>query len=136
MSASAQSPLASLPSDPARIPDIPPGSGMDAPDELTRQELASLRSDQAKDRRFLRWARNLFTPALLCVTVGWLIFVAAAITASGFGLRPGWPWITQPFHLSDAILGGLLGATTIGILGLAKAVTEHIFPRTPAPPKT
>ena len=65
-------------------------------------------------------ARRFFTSRLFWITYAWLILVLIIVLADG------WKW--GAFTLPDGVLIALITTTTINVIAVFKAVTEHLFP--------
>ncbi len=82
--------------------------------ENTTRTLAN--EDQKQDTQ----ERKKYAQRIFGMLSGWLVIVLAAIVISGSQLLE--------FHLSDAVLLALIGATTANVAGFFFAVVKYLFP--------
>jgi hypothetical protein len=68
--------------------------------------------------------RKDFAFRIFCLTVGWLTTVILVVLANGFGTAG-----LIPFQLSDPVVLGLIGSTTLNIVGVLVVVVKYLFSR-------
>ena len=84
-----------------------------------QKQISELRSyDQDTEER-KRFALRIFI--LTCI---WLTIVMLVVLANGFGTAG-----LIPFRLSDPIVLGLIGSTTLNIVGVFLVVANYLFPK-------
>ena len=84
-----------------------------------KQQQSELRGyNQDTDER-KRFASRIFT-----LTCAWLTIVMLVVLANGFGTAG-----LIPFRLSDPIVLGLIGSTTLNIVGVFVVVANYLFPK-------
>ena len=91
--------------------------------EDTRAEKRFLLTEQALKLRELEQnidARKCYAFRLFVLICVWLLSILGILIATGFD--------HCPFHLSDAVLLGLIGGTTATVLGLFLVVVKYLFP--------
>ncbi len=82
-----------------------------------KQQGSELRSyDQDTDER-RRFASRIFS-----LTCAWLTIVLLVVLADGFGTAG-----LIPFRLPDAVVLGLIGSTTVNIIGVLLVVANYLF---------
>lgn len=83
--------------------------------EARRLAVESTAQDLAARKKFAEW--------IFWMVVVWLGIILAIVLAVGIG------WLyTAPFHLSDAVVLGLIGSTTINVTAFFLVVTKDLFP--------
>jgi hypothetical protein len=66
--------------------------------------------------------RKLFARRIFYLTCGWLTIVMLVVLADGFGTAG-----LIPFRLSDPVVLGLIGSTTLNIVGVFYVVVNYLF---------